>query len=166
MLTTALEVLIRWGEVTELCPLPRAVGMGWWSASWMQQSPPQNRLLGTGGRGLHSSSHGTKSLDRQGTSHITRDFGYHAELMVQHAWACRQGDSRDLAAMCSSTQSSHRYETTGPGGAGNRGVKKPDIIFKTTAGRGPGWLRGGGCTAAVTCKGFPQSYLLTPEVSF
>ena len=52
------------GEVTELCALPRAVGTGWWSASWMQQSPPQNRLLGTKGRGLHSPSHGAKSLDR------------------------------------------------------------------------------------------------------
>lgn len=47
------------------------------------------------------------------------------ELMVQHAWACRQGDRRDLAAICSSTQSSHRYEATGPGDLGTEESKNP-----------------------------------------
>lgn len=42
------------GEVTELCPLPRAMDMGWGSASWTQQSPPQSRLLGVRGWGLRS----------------------------------------------------------------------------------------------------------------
>ena len=77
------------GEVTELCPLPRAVGMGWWSASWMQQSPPQNRLLGTRGRGYTAplmapspSTGGGPVVISQGILVIM------PELMVQRAWAC------------------------------------------------------------------------------
>ena len=45
------------------------------------------------------------------------------------SWASRvwpaQGDRRDLAAICSSTQSSHRYEATGPGDLGTEESKNP-----------------------------------------
>lgn len=29
------------GEVTELCPLPRALSTGWWSANYIHPTPEQ-----------------------------------------------------------------------------------------------------------------------------
>ena len=86
------------GEVTELCPLPRAMDMRWWSASWTQQSPPQSRLLGMRGWGLQSPSHDARSFDRQGTNcHTTSDFHYHPWADGPACLGLRgQGDNRDL----------------------------------------------------------------------
>lgn len=67
------------GEVTELCPLPRAVGKGCWSVSWTQESPPQRGLLGM--RGWGATEHHLMALGPStggGTNcHATGDFSYH-----------------------------------------------------------------------------------------
>lgn len=149
------------GEVTELIHCPEAnvdMGCGQWHGC--SDHPPE-QAPGDGGRGLHSSLMAPSPSTGRGPVLITRDLIYHAELMVSMPGPVAKGTAGTwrLCAPAPRALTGMRRQS---GGAGSR-VKKPDIIFKTTAGRGPGWLRGGRVHSCSDLQRLPQSLPAHPR---
>lgn len=137
--------------------------MGWWSAHWTQQSPPQSR--GPWDEGLGTTeppSHGPRSLYRQKTDcHTTSDFSYHpkadgAACMSLYSQRGQQGPGSHVLQ----PPSTHRLRRQGLGELGTEKSRSPTSSSPEQQAKGWTGFLGEGYTAAVTLKECPQPYLL------